>query len=193
MFCLLKYIYRLIKCVIFIPHFVVYLSKYSFLKQELIIWKDTIPICKKKNLISTFFLFIGEFKEYRTVFYHRIGFFSKFLSWYAPGMPNCYIITKRENIGVGLVLEHGFSTIINCESIGANVKIWQNVTLGKERPGGKRPILGDNVSVYTGAIVIGGIKVGNNSSIGAGSVVLKDVPENTLVVGVRARIVEKKS
>lgn len=53
--------------------------------------------------------------------------------------------------------------------------------------------MGDNVSVYTGAIVIGGIKVGNNSSIGAGSVVLKDVPENTLVVGVPARIVEKKS
>lgn len=192
MFYLLKYVYWLMKCVIFIPHFVMFLSKYSFLKQELIIWKDTIPLFKKRNLIVTFFLFIGELKEYRTVFYHRIGFISKFLSWYAPGMPNCYIITKRENIGVGLVLEHGFSTIINCESIGVNAKIWQNVTLGKDRPGGKCPILGDNVSVYTGAIVIGGIKVGNNSSIGAGSVVLNNVPENALVVGVPGRIVEKK-
>ena len=54
---------------------------------------------------------------------------------------------------------------------------------------GKRPIIGNNVSIACGACVLGGVKIGNNVIIGANSVVIKDVPNNATVVGVPARIV----
>jgi len=62
------------------------------------------------------------------------------------------------------------------------------VTVGEIN--GKRPTIGNNVSIYTGAIVIGDINIGDNSSIGAGSVVVKDVPDNAVVVGNPAKVVK---
>lgn len=74
-------------------------------------------------------------------------------------------------------------------SCGKNVLLRQGVTVGKSD--GKRkgfPIIGDNVVFGVNSIVLGGIKIGNNSVIGAGSVVIDDVPDNTLVAGVPAKI-----
>ena len=56
-----------------------------------------------------------------------------------------------------------------------------------------RPVFGENVKVYTGATVIGSIKIGNNVTIGANTVVITDVPDNCLAVGVPARIIPKKN
>ena len=64
------------------------------------------------------------------------------------------------------------------------------VTVGEVN--GKRPVIGNNVSIYTGAIVIGNITISNNAVIGAGSVVVKDVPENAVVVGNPAKIIKHK-
>ena len=58
---------------------------------------------------------------------------------------------------------------------------------------GKRPTIGNNVSIYTGAIIIGGITIGDNVKIGAGTVVVKDVPSNSVVVGSPAKILLRKS
>ena len=77
-----------------------------------------------------------------------------------------------------------------CE-IGDNVTIYQGVTLGgtgKEK-GKRHPTLKDNVLVATGAKVLGSITIEENSKIGAGSVVLKDVPPNSTVVGIPGKIV----
>lgn len=57
--------------------------------------------------------------------------------------------------------------------------------------GDKRPVIGKNVRVATGAIVIGDVRIGDNVVIGAGAVVVKDVPDNCVVVGNPARIVKK--
>ena len=96
------------------------------------------------------------------------------------------------NIGPGLCVYHGYATVIQANSIGSNCSIWQNVTIGR-RPKGDctidAPTIGDGVKIYTGAIVIGDIKIGNNVSIGAGAVVIKDVPDNAIVVGNPAKIV----
>jgi serine O-acetyltransferase len=62
------------------------------------------------------------------------------------------------------------------------------VTLGNGKGG--RPTIGDNVSIYTGAIVYGGIRIGNNVKIAAGSVVFHDVPDNCIVAGNPATIVK---
>lgn len=90
------------------------------------------------------------------------------------------------DIGEGLVVYHGHGTVIAAHKIGRNFSIYQGVTVGNNRkPGQERhnPIIGDNVTVYTNAVVAGGITIGDNVSIGAGAVVMKDVPANSIVVG----------
>lgn len=95
-------------------------------------------------------------------------------------------------IGSRLFIDHGMGVVIGetCE-IGNNVTLYQGVTLGgtgKEK-GKRHPTLKDNVLISSGAKVLGSITIGENAKIGAGSVVLKDVPSNSTVVGVPGRIV----
>ncbi|MDD4689900.1 MAG: hypothetical protein PHE51_09175 [Eubacteriales bacterium] len=78
-------------------------------------------------------------------------------------------------------IAHGTSTYINADSIGANCTINQNITIGVSND--KRPNIGDNVTIRTGAIVIDGVTIGNNSLIAAGSVVIRDLPSNCMVAG----------
>ena len=96
-------------------------------------------------------------------------------------------------IGKGLFIDHGSGVIIGeTAEIGDNVTLYQGVTLGgtgKEK-GKRHPTLGDNVMVSAGAKVLGSFKIGENSKIGAGSVVLKEVPPNCTVVGVPGRVVK---
>lgn len=95
-------------------------------------------------------------------------------------------------IGRRFFIDHGMGVVIGetCE-IGDNVTLYQGVTLGgtgKEK-GKRHPTLEDNVLVATGAKVLGSITIGENSKIGAGSVVLKEVPPNSTVVGIPGKIV----
>lgn len=97
-------------------------------------------------------------------------------------------------IGRGLFIDHGSGVIIGETAvIGDNVTLYQGVTLGGtgKESGKRHPTLEDNVMVSAGAKVIGSFTVGENSKIGAGSVVLKAVPPNCTVVGVPGRIVKK--
>ena len=97
-------------------------------------------------------------------------------------------------IGKGLFIDHGSGVIIGETTIiGDNVTLYQGVTLGgtgKEK-GKRHPTLGDNVMVSAGAKILGSFTIGENSKIGAGSVVLKEVPPNCTVVGVPGRIVKR--
>ncbi|WP_126424757.1 serine O-acetyltransferase [Brevibacillus marinus] len=95
-------------------------------------------------------------------------------------------------IGRGLFIDHGAGVVIGetCE-IGDNVTIYQGVTLGgtgKEK-GKRHPTVGNNVIIGSGAKVLGPFKIGDNSKIGAGSVVLQEVPPNSTVVGIPGKIV----
>ena len=95
-------------------------------------------------------------------------------------------------LGKGLFIDHGMGVVIGetCE-IGINVTLYQGVTLGgtgKEK-GKRHPTIGDNVVVASGAKVLGSFKVGSNAKIGSGSVVLSEVPPNSVVVGIPGRIV----
>jgi len=97
-------------------------------------------------------------------------------------------------IGKGLFIDHGSGVIIGETAIiGDNVTLYQGVTLGgTEKETGKRhPTLEDNVMVSAGAKILGSFTIGENSKIGAGSVVLKPVPPNCTVVGVPGRIVKR--
>ncbi len=97
-------------------------------------------------------------------------------------------------IGEGFFIDHGNGVIIGeTAKIGNNVTMYQGVTLGgtgKEQ-GKRHPTIGDNVMISAGAKVLGSFTVGEGSKIGAGSVVLKEVPPNSTVVGVPGRVVRR--
>src|SRR5574344_703081 len=99
-------------------------------------------------------------------------------------------------IGKGLFIDHGNGVIIGETTIiGDNVTLYQGVTLGgtvKEH-GKRHPTIGNNVMISAGAKVLGSFTIGDNSKIGAGSVVLEEVPPNSTVVGVPGRVVKRNN
>lgn len=99
-------------------------------------------------------------------------------------------------IGENFFIDHGNGVIIGETAIiGNNVTLYQGVTLGgtgKEH-GKRHPTIGDNVMISAGAKVLGSFTIGENSKIGAGSVVLKEVPPNSTVVGVPGHVVKRNN
>lgn len=99
-------------------------------------------------------------------------------------------------IGSGFFIDHGNGVIIGETTIiGNNVTLYQGVTLGgtgKEH-GKRHPTIEDNVMISAGAKVLGSFTIGANSKIGAGSVVLEEVPPNSTVVGVPGRVVRRNN
>lgn len=142
-----------------------------------------------KNQMSVFLSllwYLEYYQEFRNLFYYRIRYAS-FFSFLASPLPNLYLFS--ENIGKGLFLQHGFSTVLSAKSIGEYCWINQQVTLGWTNEI-DAPTIGNNVKIYAGAIVIGNVHIGDNSIIGAGSTVVKDVPANSTVVGPAAKVIK---
>lgn len=128
-------------------------------------------------------------RYFRTLFYFRLrGIPSSFLRIFYP-KEKYFIIDVRTILGKGVQLAHPYSTILNAERIGDNLYINHLVTVGEKN--NKRPVIGNNVQLHAGCIVIGGITIGNNAIIGAGAVVVKDVPANCIAIGNPARIIQK--
>jgi serine O-acetyltransferase len=101
-------------------------------------------------------------------------------------------IHPAARIGIGIMFDHGTGIVIGETAvIGDNTSLLHSVTLGGsgKETGDRHPKIGANVMIGAGAKVLGNIRVGNCSRIAAGSVVLKDVPDNTTVAGVPAKIV----
>ena len=97
-------------------------------------------------------------------------------------------------IGKGFFIDHGCGVIIGETTIiGDNVTIYQGVTLGGtgKETGKRHPTIKDNVMISAGAKLLGSFTVGENSKIGAGSVVLEEVPPNSTVVGIPGRVVKQ--
>lgn len=139
------------------------------------------------------------------VLLYRIG------NWFArkhwPGFPYFVIPLQRiffsceispyATIGSGFRLHHSAGIVIGHACvIGDNVQVFQNVTLGANTvqtcQGRLMPIVGNNVSIYAGACVAGPITIGDNVSIGANSVVLRDVEANVTVAGAPAKVICKE-
>lgn len=136
----------------------------------------------KCNFINCF----SEIPEFRSVVYFRLKNRYRFLpSIFLKPQSCCFINTIA--IRGGLMLIHGFSTIINARSIGKNVTIFQQVTIGYSK--GFSPVIGDNCEICCGAKVIGNVRIGNNVTIGAGAIVVKDIPDNAIAVGNPAKII----
>lgn len=98
-------------------------------------------------------------------------------------------VSKEAKIGKKLIIGHYNGLVIGSGvEIGDNCTLYQQVTIGQNR--NHYPKLGNNITVYAGAKIIGGITIGDNCKIGANAVVNKDVPANCTAVGVPARIIQ---
>jgi serine O-acetyltransferase len=96
--------------------------------------------------------------------------------------------------GGGLYVPHPYGIVVGVAQIGRNVAIMQNVTIGKRQESSPLgTIIRDNVDIGAGAVVLGPLTVGENTAIGANSVVLADVPAGSVAIGVPARIIARRS
>jgi serine O-acetyltransferase len=104
-------------------------------------------------------------------------------------------IHPAAQLGPGCFIDHGAGVVIGETAIvGANATLYQGVTLGGtgKETGKRHPTLGDNVVVGTGAKILGNIRVGDGAKVGAGSVVVRPVPDNCTVAGVPAVVVRRE-
>jgi len=128
-------------------------------------------------------------------FFWKIGlpFIPRYLSFIARQITGIEIHPGAK-IGKNFFIDHGSGTVIGeTAEIGNNVTIYQNVTLGGTslEPVKRHPTIGDNVVIGVGAKILGPIKIGSNVKIGANSVVTKDIPPNSVVVGVPGRVTKR--
>lgn len=99
-------------------------------------------------------------------------------------------------IGKGFFIDHGMGVVVGeTAEVGDNVTLYHGVTLGGtgKDTGKRHPTVGNNVIIGSGAKILGPIVIGDNSKVGSNSVVLKDVPENSTVVGIPGKVVKKSS
>lgn len=160
-----------------LPHILVFLW---YRNRRKVILADLAAFSSSGGANVKDFISSMKSKDYRNVFYYRIPFLWRhLLNVLLKRERTCWIHTA--NIGGGLKVQHGFATLIVAESIGRNFCFNQNVTVGFGKGG--KPVIGDNVRIYTGAVVAGRIRIGNNVTIAANSLVREDVPDNSLVYG----------
>ena len=157
----------------------------SYVKEEIQVIRERDPAIKSNMEV---FLYRVAHKLYLKKHY----FLARWVSQRAARKTGIEI-HPGATIGKGLFIDHGSGVIIGeTAELGDNITLYQGVTLGgtgKEQ-GKRHPTLKDNVMVSAGAKVLGSFTIGENSKIGAGSVVLKEVPPNCTVVGVPGRVVK---
>lgn len=160
---------------------------------------------KKPRLSSIFYKALSN-AGFRAVFLYRIGryfylrkhnFTAGFCQRMMHHLSHCWISVAAD-IGPGFLIAHVGSLVIGGETrIGTNCDVRQNVTFGgnfnkKSEDGRTQPWLEDNISVGVGAVIIGPVKVGSNSIIGANTVVTRDVPGNSIFFGVPGKVIKER-
>lgn len=130
----------------------------------------------------------------RNIFYARVAFrhryYAKFLTLFASPLPLLDISSTAE-IGGGLIVQHGYGTIIAPRKIGENCWVNQGVTIGYTNDT-DCPTIGDEVTIYAGAKILGDVHIGNNVIVAANAVVVKDVEDNCIVGGVPAKVIKMR-
>lgn len=164
---------------------------------------DLVAIRDRDPASDSYFNIILNYKGFQAVTLHRISHFTwmqnnKDLALYLSNISSLVFsidIHPAASISGGLMIDHGTGVVIGETSvIDKNVTILQNVTLGgtgKEQ-GDRHPKIKSGVLIGAGAKILGNITIGLNCKIGAGSVVLKSIPNYSTAVGVPAKVIARK-
>lgn len=184
--------FRLVTTIIVSPTYIFHVMVYLFLGEGRFVVNRDVINCgtdslKIKGTIALLYMLHTD-RFFRNLFYHRIGPAKALLiSWMHPG-ERTLILPYSTKIGTGMKMAHAYATVLNAESIGDNFSFLHCTTIGKKA--GRRPRIGNNVTLGANVVVLGDITIGNNVTVGAGAVVVKDVPDNAVVVGNPARIIK---
>ncbi|MGF1457735.1 MAG: serine acetyltransferase [Leptolyngbyaceae cyanobacterium] len=155
---------------------------------EILEFPTNSPRANRRRLIS-------KLPEFRSLYYFRLGkgnLLGRIPVWILKRIyQGCttLFIEHSCSIGPGLFLQHAFSTIIMAD-LGENCWVNQQVTIGY-RDRNSRPCIGNHVRITAGAKLIGGVSIGDYVTVGANAVVVKDVPDRCVVVGIPAYIVKR--
>lgn len=183
MFNLIKNIQLILFGFCITPHIIAY--KYM---HKMNVFRNEMNVLYGGYKVSNFVWWMKNKPYIRNLFYYRVGIKFKILfSWLCQEDLTLHLYTPK--IGNLCHLEHSQNTFLNAEYIGDNFYCLHNVTVGNDNgshPG--RPKIGNNVKIMVGAVVLGGIVIGDNVIIAANAVVRNDIPDNTLVGGVPAKI-----
>lgn len=169
---------------------------FSKLKAELDAVMERDPAARSRA--EVYFLYAGfkAVRAYRRAnwFYrHDLKFIARMISQRARRRTGIEIHPGAK-IGKNLFIDHGMGVVIGeTTEIGDNCTLYQGVTLGGtgKDTGKRHPTIGNNVMIGAGAKVLGPFKVGDNTNIAAGAVVLEEIPPNSTAVGVPARVVRR--
>lgn len=169
----------------------------KYIKDEMQIIKDRDPAIKTPLEVFLYpsFRAIIRYRIAHWLFVRKRYFLARWFSQRTVRKTGIEI-HPGATIGKGLFIDHGHGVVIGETAIiGDNVTLYQGVTLGgtgKEH-GKRHPTIGNNVMISAGAKILGSFTIGENSKIGAGSVVLQEVPPNSTVVGVPGRVVKQNN
>lgn len=167
-----------------LPHIALYLLHRRLIDPDLVRYGEG-----EQGGVVTFIKVCTRQRVFRNLLYYRLGeYVSAPIKWLLPPERSLHIWCP--SIGPGAHFEHNYSTYLNAESIGANFYCLQLVTLGNDAQK-RRPVIGNDVKIFTGATVFGGITIGDHVTIGAGAVVSKSVPSGCTVAGNPAVIVKQ--
>jgi len=199
-FFMILHLVKKIKVYYFAQHALFLYRKTKFkdiINKDIERWYKCVDNVPESSDIKKIFVNLIERKaEFRNLFYYRLrndpirAHFVYYLTLKIFPPKESLSISSVEDIGPGLFIQHGRSTGARIQKMGNNCWINQHVVIGFKGTG-RPPIFGNNVAIKTGAKIFGPITIGDNVTIGANSVVVKDVPSNCTVVGVPARIVKK--
>lgn len=142
------------------------------------------------SIEKQFYHLMISYPEYAFIFFWRIKKANYYCKELFTKDFQCKIFRSTQIDG-GLMCYHPFATVINAKSIGKNFQFRNGLTIGnKNNDNTQVPVIGDNVIVGPNVVIIGAITIGNNVIIGAGSVVVKDVPSNSVVAGNPAKVIK---
>lgn len=169
---------------------------FTRLKEDVAAIKERDPAARSTLEILLLYPGLKAIRMHRRAnwyYRHNMKFLARLISQRAARKTGIEI-HPGATIGRRLVIDHGHGIVIGeTAEIGDDCLIYQGVTLGGtgKDTGKRHPTIGNNVMISTGAKVLGPFKVGDNSRIAAGAVVLEEVPPNSTVVGVPARVVRQ--